>query len=76
MTAEEQILAKYERAKQHIEALDSVLVSLQRSSTIQRTDDTDRGTTTFRIIGLSEIPLSIPLLLGDTHTACEAHSIT
>jgi hypothetical protein len=61
MTAEEQILAKYERAKQHIEALDSVLVSLQRSSTIQRTDDTDRGTTTFRIIGLSEIPPSIPL---------------
>jgi hypothetical protein len=66
MTAEEQIMAKYERANDHIVALDSVLASLQGSSRIERTDDTDRGTTTFRIIGLSEIPLSIPLLLGDT----------
>jgi len=65
MTAEEQILAKYERAQQHIEALDLVLVSLQRPGTIERTDDSDRGTTTFQIFGLSEIPLSIPLLLGD-----------
>jgi hypothetical protein len=42
MTAAEQIMAQYERAKQHIEGLDSVLVSLQRSSTIERTDDTEQ----------------------------------